>query len=90
MVAFVTHSVIITTSTRRRQLIKEGFKMYKFSEVQLPKEIKSGITKIKVIGCDKWFTVDFVAPIGTELRLVEIMGFFESHQIAEYSFDGSI
>lgn len=60
------------------------------SNVQLPKEIKPRITKVKVKGSDNWFTVDFVAPVGTNLRLVEVFGFFESHNIIEYSFDGRI
>lgn len=64
--------------------------MYKFSEIQLPKEIKPKVTKIRIGGSEKWYTVDFVAPNGTELRVLEILGFFESHAITEYSFNGRV
>ena len=64
--------------------------MYKFSEVQLPKEIKERVTKVKVHGSDKWYTVDFVSPDGTHVRFLEIFGFFEAHVIADYSFDGRV
>ena len=61
--------------------------MFKFSEIQLPKEIKPRVTKIKIIGSDNWYTVDFVASSGTYVRVLEILGFFESHAITHYSFD---
>ncbi len=62
--------------------------MYKFSSVKLPKEIKDKVTKVMLKGSDKWYTVDFVSPDGTNLRVLETFGFFEHDAITQYSFDG--
>jgi len=62
--------------------------MFKYSEIKLPNDIKVKVTKIKIVGSDKWYTVDFISPSGTYVRVSETLGFFESHAITHYSFDG--